>query len=218
MNETELDDMLNKWDAPPVPRGLRERISQEPPRRKWHFRLPSGLFIGLAAGAAMCFIGITAAFPQAVGPTPRFNLISEYLRYKDDGSSTIKEYRASTARNGQEIVLEQTFPDSWLMTLHQGFFLTVHRMLGLNHTPPASMASDCALPKTSVVGQETLLGYQTYKLLFHDAELSEGRYTEWRAPALDCIPMKLTWEKRSGGELKLVDEKRPMTVRINRAQ
>jgi len=215
MNDTELDDMLNKWDAPPVPRGLRERISQEPPRKKWKFRLPSGLFFGLAAGAAMCFIGMTAAFPQAMGPTPRFNLLSEVLEYKDDGSSTIREYRASTARDGAEIMLQQTFPDSFFMTIHQGFFNTVHRILGLEHGP-APMASDCSYPGHAVLGQETLVGYQTTKLRYTDD--STGRYTEWRAPQLDCIAMKYTWEKLVKGEFQLAEMKKPMTVRINQAQ
>ena len=217
MNDTELDDMLNKWDAPPVPRGLRERISQEPPRKKWKFRLPSGLVFGLAAGAAMCFFGMTAAFPQALGPAPRFNLLSEILDHKEDGSSSIYEYRASTAHNGAEIMLEQTYPDSWFLTLHAHFFGAVHRMLGISGHPPESMASDCSVPKMSVIGHETLLNYRTTVQRVVDEDGS--RYTEWRSPDLDCITMKYIAEKPVGnGQFRITVERRPMTVRINHAQ
>ncbi len=219
MNDSELDDMLNQWDAPPVPRGLRERISPASAPRS-RFRLPSGMVFGLTAAAAMFLLVVGVASPQTFGlvPSARFNLLTETHEFKRDGSSTITEYRASTAHNGAEIILEQTFPDNAFMTIHQRFFNLMHRMLGLEHTAPASMASDCSYPEHAVLGTEVLLGYQTTRLRYTGPDSSDGRYTEWRAPQLDCIKMKTTWEKLVGGEFKLAEERRPMTVRINRPQ
>ncbi len=216
MNDTELDDMLNEWKAPAVPKGLRERISQEPPRPKWKFRLPSGLFFGLAAGAAMFLLVVGIAAPQTLGTTPRFNFISQIIDHNADGSSSVNEYRTSTANNGAEIMLEQNFPDSWFMTLHSHFFDTVHRMLGISRPPP-SMASDCSFRFMSVIGHETILNYRT--TVQREVDQDGTRYTEWRSPDLDCITMKYLVERPLGnGQFRIVRERRPQVVTINRAQ
>jgi hypothetical protein len=222
MNDTELDDMLNQWESPKVPARLRESIKLPPPQRKWRLSWPSwhlskGLLAGALAGLAMCFIGITAAFPQVLTPTPRFNLLSEYLEYNDDGSSRIQEYRASTAQNGQETIIERTNPDNWMMNLHFHLFDTLHRLLGINEQPPRPMAlSDCSMQGMSVIGHEAILNYRT--TVQRAVDENGGHYTEWRAPDLGCIVMKATWEKLANGELKLTDERRPLGVRINHAQ
>lgn len=221
MNDTELDDMLNQWEAPEVPARLRDSIVlPRPPKRRiawpsWH--LSKGLLAGVAIGGVMCLFGVAAAFPQALSPTPRFNLLSKFVVYRSDGTSTIQELRASTAQQGREIILDQNFPDSLFMTVHARFFGAVHRLLGLEHPGPPTMASDCSSPDNSAVAHEKLLGYQTTKLLFKPGETG-GRYIEWRSPQLDCIIMKSTWEKAENGEFKLTEERLPMVVRINRTQ
>ena len=221
MNDTELDEMLNQWEAPEVPARLRDSIELPPPERRWRFSWPSwhlskGLLAGAAVGAAMCFIGMTAAFPQVLTPTPRFNLLTELIEYRDDGSSRIQEYRASTAQDGREIILQRDDPNNWMMDLHMRFFDAIHRLLGLEHEGPAGMGTDCSIPGLSVIGHETILNYQTIvqRALYKDG----GRSTEWRAPQLDCIVMKATSEELKNGELKLVEERKPMLVRINRTQ
>jgi hypothetical protein len=167
MNDTELDDMLNKWEAPPVPRDLRQRIQPDrTPKRK--FRVPSGMFFGLAAGAATFLLAVGVAAPQTfgLGPTPRFILMTETIDYKDDGSSAIQEYRRSTAQNGKEIIIDRRVPDSWFMTMHMNFFDAVHRLLGLEHSAPVD--PDCSVKGSSVAGTESVMNYNTVVLHFDD--------------------------------------------------
>ncbi len=221
MNDTELDDMLNQWESPEVPARLRESIKLPPPERKWRFSWPSwhlskGLLAGAVIGGGMCFIGISAAFPQVLAQSGRFTVVSEYFDHKDDGSSVLYETRASTAQHGREIILVRTNPDNWMMNLHFFLFDRLHRLLGISQGPPAQIGSDCSVRGLSVVRSETILNYQTtmQRGVYQDG----SRYTEWRAPALDCIVMKYTREELINGELKLTDERRPILVQINRAQ
>ena len=224
MNDNELDEMLNKWDAPQAPRRLRGRIEAQLPRKRsftwpsWH--LNKGLLAGAAAGAAVCFIGIAAAFPQAIGPSVRFSLSSDFIEHKDDGSSVVYEYRESTAQNGREIILARANPESHLMSIHFLFFDTLHRLLGLGvdpTQPPVSMAlSDCSIPAYSVIGHETVLNYGT--IVQREVDSDGSRYTEWRSRDLDCIVMKYTKEELTNGQLKLKGERRPVLVKLNRAQ
>jgi len=220
MNDTELDDMLNQWEAPEVPARLRDSIVlPRPPKRRiawpsWH--LSKGLLAGALAGAAMCFIGIATAFPQVLAPSSGFYVVSEYIEHKADGSSVAYEDRVATAQHGREIILKRHVPNNLFMDLHMRFFDTVHRLLGLEHEGPAGMGSDCSIPGLSVIGHETVLNYQTIRQRTMDKDGS--RYTEWRAPDLECIVMKYTKEEPVNGELTLTDERRPMFVKLNRAQ
>ncbi|HVY94488.1 MAG TPA: hypothetical protein VHA14_17120 [Bryobacteraceae bacterium] len=224
MNDTELDEMLNQWKAPEPGAELRERVRGMKPRRQWRLGWPSwhmskGLFAGVAAGAVMCLFGIVAAFPQALAPSGvRFNLISEYLVYHDDGSFTVHEHRASTARNGQEIILDRDIPGDAFMSMHMHFFDTIHHWFGMSDGP-ASIASDCSVPDVTVIGHETVLGYKTIVLRYPDEDGGKSRYTEWRSPDLDCIVMKSVTEKAAAnGGFRIASERRPLTVRMNHAQ
>jgi hypothetical protein len=102
------------------------------------------------------------------------------------------------------------------MNLHFFLFDRLHRVLGISEGPSAQIGSDCSVPGLSVVGNETILKYQTtmQRGVYEDG----SRYTEWRAPQLDCIVMKYTKEELRNGELKLTDERRAIQVQINRAQ
>ncbi len=221
MNDTELDEMLNRWKAPEPGAELRGRIRgmQARPRRfawpSWH--LSKGLFAGVAAGAVMCLFGIGVAFPQVFAPSgARFNLLSESGVYSDDGSFTVREVRASTAVHGREIILQRHVPDNVFMSAHMQFFDMIHRWFGMNDSAPSSMSSDCSMPGTAVTGNATVLGYQTTVLRYPEDKSDQSRYTEWRAPDLDCITMKWVVEKpAANGGFRITSERRPLTVRIN---
>lgn len=221
MNDNELDDLLTRWETPEAPASkMRARLKMDSPRRPrftWSFReIRWGLVTAGLAGAATCFVGIAAAFPQAILPEPRFNLISEVVRYKADGSQRVQEYRASTARDGVELMLDQSYPDNPFMTIHQRFFNTIHQLLGIGSAPTA-MSKDCQVPSLTVIGRESILNYTTtvQRTLNEDG----SRYTEYRAPELDCAVMKYVVETPVGnGQFRIASEKRPMTVRINHAQ
>jgi hypothetical protein len=173
----------------------------------------------VAAGAVMCFFGISVAFPQVFAPSSiRFNLISEIRTYNDDGLFIIRELRASTEFHGREVILQRDIPGDTLMTLHMHFFDTIHRWFDMNSGAPSSISSDCSVPGASVTGHETVIGYRTTVLQYPPLH-NRGRYREWRAPELDCITMK--WvedEPTANGEFRMTGERWPLTVRMNHAQ
>ena len=218
MNDTELDEMLNQWKAPEPGAELRGRIRGMQPRGRrfawpsWH--LSKGLFAGVAAGAVMCLFGIGVAFPQVFARSGvRFDLISESGVYSDDGSFTVREERVSTAVHGKEIILKRNIPNNVPMSLHMRFFDMIHRWLGMDQPGPESITSDCVVPDATVIGHETVIGYQTTVLRYPD------HYREWRAPDLDCITMKWVVEKpTANGGFRITSERRPLTVRINPAK
>jgi hypothetical protein len=225
MNETELDELLNQWQAPEPGAELRGRIRGLQPRRRrfawpsWH--LSKGLLAGVAAGAVMCLFGISVAFPQVFARSSiRFNLLSEFRVYHNDGSFTVREQRASTAVHGSEIILQRYVPDNTFMNVHMMFFDMFHRLLGMNEVPaPARMASDCSVPDASVTGHETVLGYRTTVLQYPPDPQDRSRYREWRSPELDCIVMKwIVEEPRANGGFRIASERKPLVVRINRPQ
>jgi len=225
MNDTELDEMLNQWKAPEPGAELRGRIRGMKAQKRrfawpsWH--LSKGLFAGVAAGAVMCLFSISVAFPQVFAPSSaRFNLISESGVYNDNGSFTVREARVSTAVHGKEIILKRNIPDNVLMSLHMRFFDMIHQLLGMSDDgSPSSISSDCSMPGTAVAGHATVLGYQTAIIRYPESQSDNSRYTEWRAPDLDCITMKWVVEKpAANGGFRITSERRPLIVRINHAQ
>jgi len=110
MTDNELDEILDKWTAPSVPPSLRARVRAgfpAPPRRTFRWR---GSFVAAAilAGAAF-FLILSQAFPQSTVPVP-WTVDSEFLRYANDGSSSIGMYSTSYESNGNEILLSRTMP------------------------------------------------------------------------------------------------------------
>jgi len=114
MNDTELDELLNSWKTPPVPRSLREGVRAGIPanRRRLLRSLATGWKLLTAAAAAIVVAVVlagTTAFPEKVG-LPPFTVESEITRYP--GPSLGDRYlepksAAMTSYNqdGSEIIL-----------------------------------------------------------------------------------------------------------------
>jgi len=127
MNETELDEMLNQWDAPEVPRRLLAELHEMQRKQKsgWTMRwlawlVPGGkLFAGAAVGSVVCLllmIRIQAA-PQAPGIHVPWTVDSELIKYADDGTSSVEMQMTSyklDARN--EVLLSRSVPGNVFMT------------------------------------------------------------------------------------------------------
>ena len=223
MNDKELDEMLNQWDAPPVRSELRENVAagfvarKTAPRRwftwpSWH--VGKGLFAGLAAGAAVFLVVIGQAFPQslgriAVGPIP-FTVESEYIDYNPDGSQKVTEYATTFLRDGHEWILEASYPGSALMTLHTQLISTIHLMF-FSMLRPFEDVGDLAKvnaeyiqrgcvwwgakgAESRPVNHETVLGYRTTVTeTLAEDGQQKSLYTQWRAPDLGCIQLKTTY-------------------------
>ncbi len=134
MNDTELDEILNQWAAPPVPASLRSRVragfvsqTKQETRRRRRFSFSPELFsslvkglAGIAATAVVCFLVVVAAFPQMSFVSPfvpiRFTVDDEYIDYPNDGHPRVRMRQTVFQHNGRVITLASSFPDSPLET------------------------------------------------------------------------------------------------------
>lgn len=135
MNDTELDEILNSWSVPPAPASLRERvragfaagIGQEtsPGVRHWTAAFVPSARKSLVAGAILAvgtlLLVVAQAFPQmfSLGSPPvkiPYTVDSEFVRYAEDGSSSIEMYSTSYSLNGHEILLSRSLPGNLLGT------------------------------------------------------------------------------------------------------
>ena len=128
MNDTELDEMLDTWQAPAVPASLRENVRagfaanlQQRPLRdrrprwvtKWPRSARKGMFAGAAVGAGLLLLIVTQALPQPLPPENiPYTVDSEFLRYADDGSPSVEMYLTSyTNQNGAEALVSRSLPN-----------------------------------------------------------------------------------------------------------
>ena len=117
MNDTELDEMLGTWTAPPVPASLRRSVragfaaGRKPKTSpgalvRWRKRLIAGAVLG---AVAFVFIA-TQALPQMSPARIPYTVDSEFIRYADDGSSSIEMYSTSYGIDGREFLLSRSIP------------------------------------------------------------------------------------------------------------
>jgi len=232
MNDHELDEMLNQWDAPTPRPELRERVRAgfvPGPRRRY---FPSigwkGLFAGFAT-AAILFVVVTAeAFPDVLGtPSPAlrspYEAESKVTAYAKDGSSRLESTIFSHSYKGTEIVQAEFDEGVSLLGAIKAFHLGIHELL-LRYVPnvvmPESSARDawfssyvksgCVDKGDAVIGHERLLAYQTTVV----QSIGDGwRWTGWLAPDLGCFALRTRNEEPlAGGGYRLAKQRD--TVRV----
>jgi len=245
MNDNELDDMLNQWDAPPVRAALRKRVQagleakgfeakKIAPRRR--FRWPSwhigrGLVAGVAAGAVTLLLVVGAASPQSLssGPIP-YTVDLQYVDHNEDGSTAVTEYATTFLRDGHEWILRASIPNSALMTAHLQIANSLHLMLYSLARPFMDMGDSEKVSAQWIQrgclwwgdkgSRQKLIGHET--ILNHETSIiqsAEGdwRDTRWLAPDLGCMTLKTTAEQLgSSGSYRLVSERLPLKVNMNR--
>jgi len=118
MNDTELDEMLNRWTAPPAPDTLRDSVRAAFPagQERWILaRAPRAGKRMLAAamlGAAALLLVVAQARPGAPPARIPYSVDSEFIRYADDGSPSIEMYSSSYELDGAEILRSRSIPRS----------------------------------------------------------------------------------------------------------
>jgi hypothetical protein len=240
MNDTELDDMLNQWDAPPVPASFRDKVRAglaaglgRPVRRRftWHsWHVGRGLFAGMAAGAALFLFVMAQAFPQSlVSSSPvlgyPYLVRSNVISYSPDGSWRVESTRMSYSYKGSEIVMTESHPgnplEDWLMGFHNGFHYVLLRYVpGL--VMPESAARDawfsayvqagCVDKGENVVGHETILKHETTAVQHIDPDGWRG--TVWRAPDLGCFALETKSEEPVPGGYRVTRQRGAVMVFI----
>jgi hypothetical protein len=112
MNDTELDELLDQWSAPAALSSLRERMRAGFTRPARFYRpRKSRLVVAVLAAAAAVTLIVTQAFPQKTALIPAPWIVdSEFVRYADDGSSSVEMYMTSYEFNSNETVLSRSMP------------------------------------------------------------------------------------------------------------
>ena len=254
-SEDDLNCLLKAWTVPPSPQSLEDRLRRAyrdrarsrsntwRPRARWIADfLPTvgkGLFAGVAAGAVVSLLVIARAFPQS--PPAPITMDSEFLVYKDDGSSSVSEYRSSSVHGLEGQILSRTFPGDPLQTAADAILDPVTRMLQPIISPlfykpgratamksiatalAARIQNGCVpsnmwgRPMTAI-GDEKILNYPTRVFRFTPEGRNE-RFTAWLAPDLECFSLRSTTEKaRDSGGYRLVNEMRVLKVTVNRLE
>jgi hypothetical protein len=127
MNDKELDEMLDQWEAPPAPASLREKVragleagrAETVPAvaaRDWRTAFRPGirktLFAAAIAGVGAFLLLVTTALSQTAPPEKiPYTVDSEFVRYGDDGSQAVEMYLTSyTNQNGGEALVSRSMP------------------------------------------------------------------------------------------------------------
>ena len=241
MNDTELDEMLNQWDTPPLRAELREVMragfTAARPRKKAGSRwfsafIPGagkGLLAGVAVGAVACLLLISQAFPQSLtlfssgyraGAT--YFLEYEFVRYADNGSPTVDVQITSLRNGGNELIVAMhSHPpkaQDTLVGIGGAFTLLLYRFAPSLAFHRASTDQAAWVKEKVAMGcaKEGVIGHET--ILGHATAVvlsssPEGRGTSWLAPDMECYPLKLTNEiQRPDGTFYVSLRKLPITV------
>jgi hypothetical protein len=130
MNDTELDEILDSWTAPPVPASLRERaragfsaaMEQKTipvARVSWKAAFPRRARKGLLAVAVLVLAALVLLVIQGVAQTLRpvappvqapYVVESEFVQYASDGSREVVMHTTSYSQVGTEVLLSRTLP------------------------------------------------------------------------------------------------------------
>lgn len=245
-SDDDLDLLIKTWTVPRSPDSLQARLrsaykdrartaarQQKSSFSMW-VRWIDGIvpiavkFTGVFAASVVLLAVIARGFPQSlllVAPPATITLEAEFRDYKDDGSYTVSEYRASYWASpfpeGGETLLSRSFPGDPLRSAAEDIFSPVrvrleriaHRTIDpLFHRPGRveySRAAAIALTDrirngcttTNMHGRPmTVIGEET--ILNYTTTVSRLTYeeanvrlTEWFAPGLDCLSLRSTTEK-----------------------
>ena len=217
MNDTELDEILDQWNAPEPPDSLRRRtraayiatVHRPAARRRlavWVFGLASFLLV------------LTVAFPQtmklvAPGEKPPYTVDSDINYFRPDGSVDREENITSYNDSKGEVVLSRSVVGNML----ESVLLQMHHFLfgfprGGYADEAKAVANGCA--DGPVAGHEKILGYDTVAISY---EGNARKYTVWRAPALACFAMRILGEKQqTDGSRHRIMERHAVKVTINK--
>jgi hypothetical protein len=240
MNDNELDEMLDRWTAPPVRASLREkalsgfraRLKSAAVRRPLRQWIPVfGPRAAAIAALGVFLLVLTKAAPvvlsaSAGAQNARLIVETENSYYAEDGSSSVNIYSASYDKEGKEIPLSRSVPNDRLGTLvvQAGDLLGILHLALIQqlHIPFEHHSDDfsvlvpagCAIEP---VARETIVNYPTVAI---SRTRGDGRrQTVWMAPDLGCFALKYTSEdKQPDGTFRLVQRKEALKVSMGAEQ
>jgi hypothetical protein len=223
MEDTELDELLSRWDVPSPPVELRGRVrgAFRPPRKRWGFTFHlKPMIAGTALGA--CFgllVLITQAFPQTIGMASGlfhipYTVDTEFVNYDEHGTPKVEMDATFYMDKGSEILLSSSIPGEPLATAVRhvldtaGFLLS--RIVRREQSDDFAR-SGCVNQGQSVVERKTILGYPT--VAEQTRYGGQQKMTVWRAPDLDCFALMIrNEERRADGSYRVTSERHALSV------
>lgn len=235
MNDTELDEILDRWEAPPMRESLRDDVRREFVRTSRHperFALTRTIAKRIAI-VTTCAAGLLFAIVQVAPRTIRgasaeyhipFYVQYVFERYARDGSREYQSVRTAFPYAGTEINMSVVDSHSALLDPFRRIGASVRTQiilampsLILPKQPPMQepewfagyVRSGCSERRT-VIGHETIAGHETTLV---ESTTPGGRMRFWLAPDLACFALKMTTEsKEQDGTYRLESLKK--TVRV----
>jgi hypothetical protein len=237
MTDQELDELLNRWEAPETGEAARERLragyaglpALEPvaaPKRR--LRRVATIAVGIAA-LLFAIIQISPETVRMASPGYRIPFYVEYQfwRYADDGRTAHPSRVTAFPYAGHEIIMSVREPGHFLMvaarnianSIRDQFILAMPSLVLPKGPPMAEPAwfadfvnSGCAKDKL-VVGHEKVAGYSTTVV---ESGAPNYRVKVWMAPELQCFALKFTSEVPGpGGTYRPLFRKEAVKVTMN---
>ena len=241
MNDTELDELLDKWNVPAAPASLRERVRagfaavRERQTITGRFMgwqpvfaavARKSLLVAACVGAGALLFTVSLAFPQTPVRAP-FTVESELVTYGKDGSPGGPMRIDSYSDHGREVVLSRWYPGNPLGTAlsrllefwraHMLPFAVSGERMEQSEKIQAGRAAalmQAGCLDGDLVGRETILNYPTLKVEIHPG--GRVRATAWRAPDLACFALQTTTEVQlPDGTFQLVLKREALKVTVN---
>jgi hypothetical protein len=191
------------------------------------------LVVGVIPGA-LAFLFIAAqVFPQMyrlefVPPEIPYTVDSEFVRYADDGSSSIEMYSTSFNHNGSEVLLSSSIPGHPIVTAIRqtldrvGFAVFEITTPFRTKTEQRERAATAARVERGcvdgrVIERGTIIGYPVVAVQ-HPLDQNR-RLTMWMAPRLGCFVLRLTTEvRRPDGTFQLISGKQTLKINLTPEQ
>jgi hypothetical protein len=230
MNDTELDEMLDRWQAPAMRESVGDDVWARVPKRRTARVRVMRIAVATLAAAAVLFAVIQVS-PRTVRMAPPDFHISYYVefiftRFGANGSVEYQSRHTAFPYGGILINMSVTQIDDSVFSkfreiaasIRTQFVLAVPSLV-LPKQPPMEkpvwfddyVRNGCTRGMT-VAGHETVAGYPTTVIV---GESPVSRMKVWLAPDLQCADLKMTVEVREGGGYRMVSRRDVIKVTMN---
>jgi hypothetical protein len=224
MNDQELDEMLDRWEAPPMRDSVRENLrirfaatAKRADKAAFARRMIAAaaqlplrrLAFGTVSAAVVLF-ALIQVFPQTIGMAPPgfripFYVESEFVRYTDAGVAGRPSRITSFPYAGHDVIMSVwTTGDSLLDALRgiagsvqTKFVLAIPSVVLPKQAPMPEPAGFAGFVRSGCAEGKTVVGHETvagYETVIVQSEAAGRRTRIWMSPALRCFALKLTDE------------------------
>jgi hypothetical protein len=244
MNDTELDEMLDRWQAPAMRESLRESLRAgfiATPRRANRRgllrrimaaapRIPVRRLAVVAMSAAAILFALIQVAPRTVrmaSPGFRIPFYVEFDFYSNNRSGQYRSRITSFPWGVQEINMTIVESRGSLLdpvrkiagSIRTQFVLAMPSLVLPKHPPMTEPAWFAGFVRSGCTERRTVVGHETiagYETTVTESPSPKGRFKFWMAPDLACFTLKMTIEERQpDGSYRFLGHKEAVRVTMN---